>query len=341
MKKLEFYNKEDLKSIVAQKENIHELQKHGLYPEKFDFPLLLQLELTRKCNVRCKHCYNNSGVPDSYKDEMTPEKWKKFAEYIVARGGIFECVISGGEPLLLDNDLFDIMDIFHNDGTNFLLITNGFLLNEEKVKRLKKYHYKWIQVSIDGSNPEYHDEFRQRKGSWERAVNGALLVSEAGLPLTIAHSVSPQNLKNIDEMCELAYSLGAGNIILGNITLSGRTYDNEYLLLDNAEKEFLFERIEYNSSKYKGKMNITRSMDELLQYERQKEIPCGGLIIRPNGDIRLDCMAPFIFGNVLKDDFATIWKEKCVYCWDNPKIKEYYLNECSNVKNYVDKDIMI
>lgn len=341
MKKIEFYQKHDLDAIKVQRKNIHELQKHNLYPNAFDFPLLLQLELTRKCNVHCKHCYNNSGVSGEYVDPMTPELWKSFANYVVGKGGIFECVISGGEPLLLGDDLFDIMDIFHLDGTNFLLITNGFLLNEEKVKRLKKYRYKWIQVSIDGSEADYHDEFRQRKGSWERAVNGALLVSSAGIPLTIAHSISPQNLKSIDEMCELAYTLGAGNIILGSISLSGRTYDNTNLLLNDDEKEYLLERVEYNTSKFRGKMQITRSMDERLQYEQQKELPCGGVIIRPNGDIRLDCMTPFVMGNVLKDDFAEIWKEKCMHIWDNESVKDYYMNGGCDIRNYVDKDVLL
>lgn len=341
MSKVDFYKKEDLRQIKIQRKNIKNLQQHGLYPKSFDFPLLLQLELTSRCNVYCKHCYNNSGTSSDVEDKMTPEKWKEFARYIVSKGGIFECVVSGGEPLLLGEDLFEIMDILHQDGTNFLLITNGFLLNYEKIKKLKKYRYKWIQISIDGSNAEYHDDFRQRKGSWERAINGALMVSEAGLPLTIAHSVSPQNLKNIDDMCDLAYSLGAGNIILGCISLSGRTFKNDYLLLNNDEKEYLLERIEYNTNKYRGKMQITRSMEEHLQYERQRELPCGGLIIRPNGDIRLDCMTPFVFGNILKDDFFTVWKEKCTDCWDNKEVEKYYKEGCINIKNYVDEDVLI
>lgn len=341
MRKVTSYYKVDLATISSQRKKIKELQKAGLYPNKFDFPLLLQFELTRRCNVFCKHCYNNSGADNIEPDAMTPTKWKEFAKYVVSKGGIFECVISGGEPLLLGDDLFGIMDILHNDGTNFLLITNGYLLSHDKIEKLKKYRYKWIQISIDGCNAKYHDDFRQRDGCWERAVNGALMVSGAGLPLTIAHCVSPQNLKDIDEMCDLAYALGAGNIILGCISLSGRTFDNNYLLLNEEEKEFLIDRIEYNSKKYRGKMQITRSMEEPLQYERQKELPCGGLIIRPNGDIRLDCMTPFVFGNVLKDDFSTVWKEKCTHCWNNEMIKEYYSNDCSTVKNYVDKDIYI
>lgn len=337
----EKYYNFDCASVKSQKANIKKLQSAGLYPESFDLPLLLQFELTHKCNVFCKHCYNNSGRNNTTADAMTPEKWKEFCRYIVSNGGIFECVISGGEPLLLGDDLFDIMDILHDDGTHFLLITNGFLLSEEKIRKLTKYRYKWIQISIDGATPEYHDEFRQRKGSWERAVNGAFMVSSSGLPLTIAHSVSAQNLNDVDAMCDLAYDLGAGNIILGEISLSGRTYENRNLLLNEDEREHLLEKIEYNAKRFKGKMQVQRSMSEKLQYEQQVGIPCTGLIIRPDGNIRLDCMAPFVLGNVLKDDFVEIWNTKVADVWERPEIREYYNSLCSSVKNYVDKDIIL
>ena len=341
MNRVEKVYNADFEIMKAHKANIKKMQSSGLYPESFDLPLLLQFELTRRCNVFCKHCYNNSGLNNMPEDAMTPEKWKEFCHYLVNKGGIFECIISGGEPLLLGNDLFDIMDILHNDGTYFLLITNGFLLTEEKVKRLSEYRYKWIQISIDGATEEYHDEFRQRKGSWQKAVNGAFMVSSAGLPLTIAHSVSAQNLKDVDTMCDLAYELGAGNIILGEITLSGRTYENQYLLLSEYEREFLLERTEYNAKRFRGKMQVQRSMNEKIQYEQQVGVPCGGAIIRPDGNIRLDCMTPFVVGNILKDDFADIWKRKCINVWDRPEIHEYYENMKFEVKNYVDKDIII
>ena len=337
--KLEALHQLDLARIQAQNKQIRLLQKQGKYPLQFDFPLLLQLELTRRCNVFCKHCYNNSGGSVQVEDAMTPEKWIAFCRYIIEHGGIFECILSGGEPLLLGDNLFRIMDILHEDGTNFLLITNGFLLNKETVHKLEKYRYKWIQVSIDGATPEYHDAFRQRAGSWDKAVQGAFMVSESGLPLTIAHSVSPQNLSSVDKMCDLAYSLGAGNLILSAISLSGRTYNNNDLLLNNQEKEALLQAIERNAQKYYGKMMIQRSLDEDLQYAQVTDIPNAGLIIRPDGSIRLDCMAPFSIGNILKDDFQTVWNTKGKNCWKHPMVQAYISGEKNTIKNYVDEDM--
>lgn len=339
MDTLEAVKKVDIETIKKRRKRIEELQKQRLFPAEFDFPLLLQLELTRQCNVFCKHCYNNSGVNNEVKDKMTPEKWKEFCRYIVSNGGIFECVLSGGEPLLLGEHLFEIMDILGKDGTYFLLITNGYLLTEKIISRLENYRYKWIQVSIDGANPEFHDSFRQKQGSWERAVKGAYMISKAGLPLTIAHSVSPRNLYDIDKMCDLAYSLGAGNIILGEITLSGRTYENIDLLLDDEQKKYLLDRIVYNAKRFEGKMKVQRSMDEKIQQENYIGVPNGALIIRPDGNIRLDCMTPFTIGNILKDDFVEIWNTKGKHCWKHPAVLEYFASK--TVRNYVDSDIIL
>ncbi len=342
---LKVYKANDMKMIKQEKENIENLINNELYPKVFTFPLTLQFELTTRCNVYCKHCYNNSGDISYPPDKMTAQKWKEFSEYIVKKGGIFQCVISGGEPLLLGDDLFDIMDILHDDGTSFLVISNGFLLTEEKVKRFEKYRYKWFQVSIDGSNAEWHDDFRQRKGSWERAVNGAYMISKYGIPLTVAHSVTPGNLHQVEEMCQLAYELGAGSIILGEVNPSGRSANSLDLLLTIEQKRELYNKIEHLNKYYAGKMEIQRSSSVKNQLQRYMNTPNMGAIIRPNGDIRLDCMAPFLLGNVLDDDFENIWLEKAGDCWKNPKVIEYVdgFNDMDDneYKNYYDEDILL
>lgn len=337
----------DTKFIRDEKTRIEILQQENRYPTRFDFPLTLQFELTTHCNVRCKHCYNDSGSDNNARDRMTGDGWKKFAHYLVSKGGIFHCVISGGEPLLMGNDLFDIMDILHDDGTSFLVISNAFLLTQEKVHSFAKYRYKWFQISIDGANADWHDDFRQCKGSWEKAVNGAYMLSKEGIPLTIAHSITPGNLYQIDKMCKLAYELGAGSIIVGEVNPSGRSANNIELTLNHDQKSYLYEKISELSNTYNGKMLIQRSSSTKNQLFRYMNTPNSGAVIRPNGDIRLDCMAPFTIGNVLDDDFATVWQNKAGDCWHDPRVIQYAegydedsdINE--NYKNYFDADIKL
>ena len=336
----------DKKQAHDEAENLRRLIDAKLYPERFLMPLTLQFELTGKCNVHCKHCYNLSGENNS-QDRMTPENWKKFAHYLVSHGGIFQCVISGGEPLLLGQDLFDIMDILHDDGTGFLVISNGLLMTSNKVKCFTKYRYKWFQISIDGANSQRHDSFRQRQGSWEAAVKAVFMLVNSGIPVMIAHTVTPESLPEVDEMCNLAYQLGASGIILGEVMPSGRSFLNPEILLNHDQKNFLQEKIIENMNKFAGRMMIQRSAGTKIQLIRAKDSPNTGAIIRPDGNIRLDCVAPFVIGNVLDDDFCRVWNTKAHNVWQRPEIQEYIDSwedeeEISHgLRNYFDSDIKL
>ena len=342
--KIDYY--QDKKTYEEEKKKIKLDIADRIYPEHFNLPLMLQFELTSNCNLYCKHCYNNSGGICN-KDLMTPSKWKDFAKYLVEKGGIFQCVISGGEPLLLGDDLFDIMDILDNDGTTFLLISNGYLLNKEYAKRFSKYRFKWFQISIDGATAEYHDNFRGKIGSWEKATNAVVNLVNEGIPVAIAHTVTPQNMDNIDDMCGLAYSLGASSILIGEITPCGRASQDMQLVPNHEQKNYIREKVIENSVKYKNKMLIQRSSTVKLQLSRYVDVPNTGAVIRPNGQIRLDCMAPFVMGNILKDDFLSLWNKKADYCWQHELVKEYinsyedFLDINHMKTNYYDNDILI
>ena len=337
----------DRKAANDEAENIRNLIANHLYPERFTMPLTLQFELTTHCNVHCKHCYNVSGEDNSGHDPMTPERWKDFARCIVNHGGIFQCVISGGEPLLLGDDLFGIMDILHDDGTSFLVISNGLLMTREKARRFTKYRWKWFQVSIDGVTRERHDDFRQRAGSWDKAVEAVFMLTNLGIPVTIAHTVTPANLHEVDSMCELAYELGASGIILGEVMPSGRSWLNPEIMMTREQRNILGEAVSVNTQKYAGRMSVQRSSGTKIQLLRDMSTPNTGAIIRPNGDIRLDCVAPFVIGNVIEDDFFDVWNAKAHDAWTRPEVLKYVASwedeeEINHgLRNYSDADVRL
>lgn len=339
------YKTIDQKNLQALRSNLATLQGMGAYPEKFNYPLTLQFELTGACNLACKHCYNRSGDKDRT-TYMTSDKWCELARQVVRDGGIFQCIISGGEPLLLGDRLFDIMDILHEDGTSFVVITNGLLLTKEMVHKFNKYRYFWFQISIDGSEEGIHDTFRGVAGSFKKAVNAALEISDMGIPLVIAHSVTPDNLTKLEDMVNLAYRLGANSIILGDVLPSGRAIENSEIILSREQKNLLYGQVDELNKKYRGKITIQRSADLKTQMERYTvEVNSGG-IIRPNGDFRLDCMAPFVIGNVLEKSVKDIWKEKGTVAWNAQPVKDYInaINDekqTSNIRNHVDDDVAL
>lgn len=309
------------------------LFKKGFYSKSHEFPIAaLQFELTSRCNLACKHCYNNSGV-NNISDAMTTEKWVLFSKYLIEHGGIFECMISGGEPLLLGNDLFEIMNVLHDGGSVFFINTNGYFLTDSMVSKLKNYHYHKIQVSIDGVTAEYHDSFRQKRGSWEKAVVGASAIARTGIPLKIAHCITPFNLYDIDKMCDFAYSIGAEDLMIGELSFSGRAAENHDLLLSSEQRKILHQMVDENCTKYKGRMKVRSTHSVKDGLIKHSQYPNSKAVIRPNGDIRIDGMAPFVIGNVLTDDFADIWTKKIFDAWKHPKVLDFITSFDDNDRN--------
>lgn len=319
-------------------------QKAGLYPKSLSFPIGMQFELTAQCNLFCKHCYNRSyqGRPTA----MTIADWQNVVQDVIAHGGIFQCILSGGEPLLIGKDIFSLMDPLSADGTAFVIITNGYLVDESWVKQLKKYDYYWVQVSIDHLIPEMHDEFRGKKGSWERARRAALMFSSAGFPLRIAHSLTPQSIQYLEEFAEFAYKLGASSLICGDIMVSGRANEHKDLLMDEDCYEKLYTTVDKLRKKYSSKMDILLSSVESVDMRRRQKSVNSSIIIRPDGSVRLDCTMPFTIGNVLERPFSSIWQDKGNTCWKHPSV-DAYIREVilhgydSNHINHVMPDTLI
>lgn len=313
------------------------------------FPIdSLHFELTSHCNMKCAHCYNNSGTNNSVRDSMTVQKWIDFAKYLVDKGGVYETILSGGEPFLLGDNVIEIMDIINelSEKRWFSLLTNGYFLTDERISRLRKYRYHWLQISIDGSNSEYHDKFRNLYNSWERAVKAAKKVAMSGIPLKIAHCVTPYNIDKIDDMCKLAYSLGASEIITGRISYSGRASINTKYLLSCEEEQYLELKIKENADKYDKKMIVKNANTVKDGLERHRKNPRSCAVIRPNGDVRIDGMAPFVIGNILTDDFATIWKNKIEDAWNDEKVVKFISafdkNDINHESvNYIMDDIVL
>ncbi|MBE6394962.1 MAG: radical SAM protein [Lentisphaerae bacterium] len=325
--------------------NRKKLIADGMFPQQFSKPLNLQFELTENCNLRCRHCYNRSGLK-SHIDAVSPEKWIDFCQHLVSGGGIFQVTLSGGEPLLLGDKLWKIMDVLHRDGTVFNLISNGFLFTKDTLQHMLNYNFYWVQISIDDFRSAEHDNFRGVRGCWKKAASAAYQVALSGIPLRIATTVTPRNLKYLENMIHMAINLGASYHVIGEVMPSGRAYDNQSILLSDKERDFFYSEMDRLQKKYKHEINIYVSSTQKNQLLYISAESISGAIIRPNGNIRLDCSCPFVIGNILTDDIFKIWKEKA-NCWQNPLVKKY-IESCNPnngfntyLENYNQDDIYI
>ncbi|MCL6748962.1 hypothetical protein DEM91_10120 [Prevotella sp. TCVGH] len=313
----------------------HELKLRKKCPEefieKFDSPINVQFELTSQCNQHCLMCYNQSGS-GSANDDLNINQWIKIAEDL-ASVNVPQVIISGGEPTLLGDDLFKIMDIFHEIGSQFILITNGMLINEDNIHKFVKYDYVWMQFSIDGATESTHDYIRGAKGAFNKVVHAVALARAHGIPVGIASTIQKKNLNELSDLIDLAYYLGAFKHHLGEFMYTGRAIINKSKIeLTGEDIIYIGKTLKKKRVEYAQEISIAKPFDPALNLRTHMCQPATGIVIRPNGEVRIDCQAPGRIGNVKEKNILDIWKDAGYKSWSHPKLLEYI----SKVMNYKD-----
>ena len=113
-----------------------------------DHPLLAHIIPMRRCNLACKYCNEFDDVSKPVALEIMFERLDKLAELKTS-----VITISGGEPLL-HPELDDIIRRIRGNGMVAGMITNGYLIVPERIKRLNDAGLEWLQISIDNVNPD-------------------------------------------------------------------------------------------------------------------------------------------------------------------------------------------
>ncbi len=169
-------------------------------------PRLVAWELTRHCNLNCIHC-RAAANRGPYENELTTEECLRILEEIREVGNPI-IILTGGEPLLRP-DIFEIARRASELGFRPVMATNGTLITEEVVQKMKETGIARVSISLDGASAKAHDEFRQMPGAFEGALKGIEILREAGIPFQINTTVTEVNLEEIPKVLALALKLGA------------------------------------------------------------------------------------------------------------------------------------
>lgn len=165
----------------------------------FRKPFFTHLLVTRRCNMKCRMC--NIW---RYKDEkeMTLEE-VKIAAQTMKKVGVFQTVITGGEPLLR-KDISEIISAFSKLGISTRLQTNGLLLTEQKLDELIDAGVEDITISLDTFNNE---EYANIRGISKKALSDEIIKKFKMLAEKMSKSMSAANIvvsrKNINELVDL------------------------------------------------------------------------------------------------------------------------------------------
>jgi radical SAM protein with 4Fe4S-binding SPASM domain len=178
----------------------------------------LELQITGKCNLRCRHCYLGDDAGRELGVEQVLRALREFEEMQGLR-----VLLTGGEPLL--HSRFDeINELLPDLFLRTVLFTNGTLLTRDRLRRLKVHE---IQVSIDGMQ-QAHERLRGA-GTWEPALDALRRAKDAGFGVSVSTMVTPENLSEFDAMEELFHSLGVREWTVDVPCPSGRMKEHQEL----------------------------------------------------------------------------------------------------------------
>jgi len=182
-------------------------------------PRLIAWELTRRCDLQCRHCRAGADKTGDTNELDTAECLQILDRIAVFAQPII--ILTGGEPLLRA-DVYEIAQYGRELGLRMVLASCGTAIDEAVVEKMQKAGIAGISISLDGANAASHDGFRGVEGAFEAAVAATAAARKRGLRFQINTTVAASNLDELGEIMRLAQRLGAATFNVFGLVPTGR-----------------------------------------------------------------------------------------------------------------------
>ncbi len=292
---------------------------------------LIAWEVTRSCNLACKHCRAEAHT-EPYEGELSTIEAKALIDTFTEVGNPI-IIFTGGEPMMR-KDLYELGAYAKEKGLHPVLSPNGTLITRENAKKIKEAGFARCSISIDGKDALSHDNFRGVEGAFEQSLRGIEYLKEAGVEFQINTTVTKSNLSSFKEIFQLCEKLGAVAWHIFLLVPMGRASDIQEEVITAKEYEdvlhwfYDFRKTTSMHLKATCAPHYYRIMRQRAKEEDVSVTPenfgmdaltrgCLGGIgfcfishvgqVQPCGYLLLDC------GNIKEKHFPDIWKDSTIF----------------------------
>jgi len=229
-------------------------------------------ECTLSCNAHCKHCSVNAEGK-KYLWELSTQEIKDWFNQIAHDMNASKIFINvtWGEPLVR-KDLCEVMEYVTNElGFRWWLATNGILMGDENIEKLKKANLETISISIDGLE-ETHNDFRWIPNAYKIILKNIKKLKKASFVkiIQITTVFNKANINQIEELYNVMLDLEIDSWRLMPIDPTGRANEHKDLFLDGIDIKKIFDFIK--TKKNNKKMEITYGCTGFLGLDYEKEV---------------------------------------------------------------------
>jgi len=174
--------------------------------------------MTRRCNLRCIHCYAHARSRAD-EDELTTAEGRALLDDLAAFG-VPVVLFSGGEPLLRP-DLPELAAYAVGRGMRAVISTNGTLIDAETARTLKRIGLSYVGISLDGLE-EVNDRFRGVPGAFRAALEGIRRCQEAGIKVGLRFTINRHNVGEIPAVFRLIEEMDIPRVCFYHLVYAGR-----------------------------------------------------------------------------------------------------------------------
>jgi len=280
-------------------------------------PRTVHFDITTQCNSKCIYCLAS--------DRMKKNKELSTKQIIDIIGqlpdlGTWLLCLSGGEPFLR-KDIFEILDYVEKLQLLTQVYTNGTLISKEMAKKISKYRYVFLQISLDSYIPEHHEFHRGIKESYTKTLQGIKNLLEYGETPEICMVLTHINYNDLEKSAEFLHGLGIKYVRIGPAhPYCGRGYENrDEIQLNKGQFKAIGKKIIELNEKYKDSLMFFPTREFVVysvDYDSIEKLQkCGNsrqvLYIGSDGFV-YPCIfsvePEFILGDGKKSKLSYIWK---------------------------------
>jgi radical SAM protein with 4Fe4S-binding SPASM domain len=263
-------------------------------------PLTVNLEITKRCNLSCRHCYVAGST-----DELSTARILGLLDELAAAGTMW-VTITGGE-LAVRDDWLTILRAVKQRGMILSVLTNGTLFSDDDIAALADMHPARVSVSLYGADEGAHERVTGIEGSFVRSVVTLRALVASGVNCRIGCVLMRDNVAEVPRLIELAKEIGCEFLFDPTVVprTDGTTDVIEHRVPSERLRAFYMDPTIFSLSR-EGKVV---SAPDVVPTRVAGNCTAGITLafIEANGDV-LACngLRPS-FGNVATRPFAEVW----------------------------------
>ncbi len=281
-------------------------------------PLVSQVEISDRCNIKCMHCYNfwRKDCSQTKLNDISLKAIDRVMDQL-ASYHVFHTVFTGGEPLLNKKVLFRALERAQNGDITTGINSNLNPLTRGDAKLLKSLRVTNVLTSVMAHTSEIHDKLAQCSGAFERTIQGIRFLQEVGVPVSVNMVVSQQNKGIISDTARFVKSLGVKHFNATRAGCPGNCSDFSDMSLSVQEfRDYLDELHDIGEKEHIG-VGVLESyplcaIKEIKKYKDFTGRRCMAgvttITVAADGSVRPCSHLDVGYGNIFNEDLDVIWK---------------------------------